>query len=473
MAKSKRKHKKGEVKAAYEAAQVSPYEPKRTTQRSVGDANASVLGGQRTLRDRARWLDENYDLASGVLDTLTTWTVGARGISFEPQPRTVDGEIHQEAADAIRDYWERWSYRPEASEQYTRAELEQLLCRSGDRDGEAFLLTLNRPSKSIPGLDFVVHALESDYCPMTLDTASGDYYQGVKRNRWGKPTEYLFYDRHPGALIQQPQYRAVSASQVLHLKTAKRLEQVRGVSIFSTVMDRFADLKDYEESERIAARIAAAMTAAIEKGSPDLYDSDNEEKEPRQFDIEHGIVFDNLRVGEKVNIIQGNRPNPELINFRSAMLKAISGGTGAGSSTISKNYDGSYSAQRQELVEQFAIYNMRTARFVSQITMPMARAFIGRLFANRLVPIDGLDLASIYDGEFKGPVMPWVDPVKEAQANLIQVQAGFKTLSQVHRERGLDPAQVIREADMERQRIADLGLNFNSILGASNDETMV
>lgn len=455
---------------AYEAAQSSPWEPGRSKNRSTGDADRSVFGAQGTLRDRARYLDENYDLASGVLDALVNWTIGPKGISVEPQPRRQNGELAQDLADQIRDYWERWGLRPEATQEHTRGEFERLLGRSLYRDGEVFVNPQNRQSPIIKGFPFLLRGLESDYCPMFSSVSDGEYHLGVKKNTWGRPISYLMYGTHPGSIYNpQLDYQPVSASNILHLKHAKRLEQTRGVSVFATVMNRFADLKDYEESERIAARIAAAMTATIEKGSPDMYDADSASPgEPRPFQIDHGIVFDNLQVGEKVSIIQGNRPNPELTNFRAAMMRAIASGTCASFSTTSKDYNGTYSAQRQELVEQFTAYSGLTMKFIGQYEVLIYRRFVAKLVDSRLINTIGVDLNSLFDAEYRGPVMPWVDPVKEANANLIQVRAGFKTLSQVHRERGMDPAQTLRESEMERRRIAEAGLNYSSIEESEN-----
>ncbi len=457
--------------ALYEAAQSNPWEPGRGKDKSTGSADRTLFGAQRTLRDRARNFDENYDIATGALDALVNWTIGPYGISVEPQIRSANGEINEDRCGEVRDYWNRWSLRPDASHEHTRAQLERLLGRSKYRDGEFFVTFQDRRPAMLPALGLVLKAMESDYCPMDSATSMGDFYQGIRKNNWGKPTEYLFYETHPGGHQAGLDYQRVPASQVIHSKFTKRLEQTRGVSIFATVMNRFADLKDYEESERVAARVAAAMTAYIKKGSPDMYDSDAaaQVEGKRSFQITPGIVFDNLLVGEEAGIIQGNRPNPELVNFRNAMLRAISAGTSASYSTTAKDYNGSYSAQRQELVEQFCAYNALTQEFIGQYEILVYRRFIDRLIAKRMISVAGIDLATLYDAEYRGPVMPWVDPQKETEANLIQVQAGFKTISQVHRERGLDPSQVMREAKMERDRIEREGLNFTSIERVSNE----
>ena len=67
-----------------------------------------------------------------------------------------------------------------------------------------------------------------------------------------------------------------------------------------------------------------------------------------------GMIFDSLLPGESVEILDANRPNSALIDFRSAMLKMVAAGAGSSYSSIARDYDGTYSSQRQELVESFA-----------------------------------------------------------------------------------------------------------------------
>ncbi len=54
----------------------------------------------------------------------------------------------------------------------------------------------------------------------------------------------------------------------------------------------------------------------------------------------------------------------------------------------------------------------------------------------------------------------WVDPVKDANAEILQIEAGLKSRTQALSERGYDAEQVDREIAAERQREAALGLDF-------------
>jgi lambda family phage portal protein len=54
----------------------------------------------------------------------------------------------------------------------------------------------------------------------------------------------------------------------------------------------------------------------------------------------------------------------------------------------------------------------------------------------------------------------WVDPMKDASAEILQIEAGLKSRTQALSERGYDAEQVEREIAAERKRELALGLDF-------------
>src|SRR5690606_9334604 len=54
----------------------------------------------------------------------------------------------------------------------------------------------------------------------------------------------------------------------------------------------------------------------------------------------------------------------------------------------------------------------------------------------------------------------WIDPAKDAAAEILQIEAGLKSRTQAIAERGHDAEQVDLEIAAERKREAALGLDF-------------
>lgn len=461
----------------YEAAK-----PDRTRKfaRDQRSPDLQVQQGAVALRTLARNLEQNHDIARGALRVLVNNVVGPNGIGIEPQPRRKDGTIHADYAKALRDAWRDWCQCPEVTQRHHWAKVQRLMVKTWLRDGEAFSQSL---IGNVPYLDhgtrvpFSLELFEADMIPMDYEDLGKNIRQGIQRNAWGKPTGFWVWKNFPNdrlTLSRSSDLKYIEAARMLHLAAIDRIGQMRGVSEFASVITRLEDIKDYEESERIAAKIAAALTAYIKKGSPDLYDPNaapvirdaNGNALPREIGLSPGTIIDELGIGEEVGLIDSNRPNPNLITFRQGQLRAVSAGIGASNSSVSRDYNGTYSAQRQELVEQWVHYAVLTDEFVGQFIQPVWQQFViaAHLSGVARMPSD-LAPFSEDDALYIGQSMPWIDPLKESKAWNQLVQDGFASEVEVIRKRGGNPRDVLEQIAAFRQEAKDRGLVFSSDAG--------
>lgn len=469
------------VKRAHARTVLSYYEAAkpdrlRKGRRETGSGNDAVLRAGATLRQTARHLEQNYDLALGVLNTLVANVVGPNGIGVEPQPRNADGSINDALARQILDLYKDWSIAPEVTKQHDWPSAQRMLARSWLRDGEVFSQTL---LGTIPGLDhgtrvpFSIEMLETDFVPMGMNaTAPNTVVQGVQLNAWGAPVGYNVYKANPieggSMLIAANGTKFVPAARMLHLKNVHRIRQLRGVSVFASVLNRFDDLKDYEESERIAAKIAASMAAFIKKGSPDLYEPVADETQ-RQMKFRPGMVFDDLRPGEEIGMIDTNRPNPNLETYRSGQLKAVAAGAGPTFSSIARSYDGTYSAQRQELVEGYVIYGTLANEFIGRIVRPVYEQFIAAAVASGVLKVPaGVVLETLDDASYMPPAMTWIDPKKEAEALGLMEDRCYVSGPEIIRRRGGNPLDTLEQQSRWVREKEAQGIPANAALPAAN-----
>jgi capsid protein len=98
------------------------------------------------------------------------------------------------------------------------------------------------------------------------------------------------------------------------------------------------------------------------------------------------MIITGLSPGEEIGMIDSNRPNPNLITFRGGQLRAVAAGVGASYSSLARDYDGTYSAQRQELVEQWVHYAVLTDEFVGQYVQPVWQDFVLTAHLSGVVP---------------------------------------------------------------------------------------
>lgn len=446
-------------KQAYEAAQVSHL---RKNSRDHGSGNAIVTLTGAALRNQARHLDRNHDIVSGGLSTLVQNIIGPTGINVVPTPRDADGNVVESVVDQIMPLYQAWSKRPEVTWMHDWPSVQRLLARTWLRDGEAFVQELRG---AVPLLEhwssvpFSLELLEPDLVPLGLNSAERRIMHGVERNAWGRAVAYHVYKTHPGdtSLLDQDTKR-VSSDLIHHVRTIDRIGQVRGVSILASTFTRLEDLKDYEESERIAAKIAASMAAVIIKGDPTLYNPDTP-AEHRKMRFQPGMVFDDLLPGESVQSIDSKRPNPNLEPYRNGQLRAIAAPMRISFSSLAKNYNGTYSAQRQELVEQYGAYGVLAYEFISQMVRPIYERFVAMaIVSGELVLPRNVTLAGAIGADYLPPAMPWIDPLKEITALTAQVRSGVRSLSSVIGERGGRMYDVLEQLSLEKAWARDRGL---------------
>ncbi len=151
----------------YEAAKKTRTHKANKEGRSANDA---LFVAGKSIREQARWLDENHDLSIGILDRLAERVIGANGIIIEPQPRDAQGELLTELADDLQRRFANWSIKREITGEYSRPELERVAHRSALRDGEGFgqcfrgkAVNLAHPNPQ--GTAFSIEALEADLVP--------------------------------------------------------------------------------------------------------------------------------------------------------------------------------------------------------------------------------------------------------------------------------------------------------------------
>ncbi len=428
----------------------------RKLARDWGSGNAIAGMDARQLRDQARHLERDLDLADNALNVLVQNTVGA-GIDVLSAPRLPGQPINRELALQLDDLWDAWWDAPEATRTHDYGMCQQLLARSWFRDGDAFYQDL---IGTVPyfehgtAVPYSFEMLEADLVPLDFNDPARNILQGVERNAWGRPIAFHVYKSHPGdPMGTRLETKRVSAEFMHCIALMKRLHQVRGLSVFASAMSRFEDVKDYEESERIAAKVAASMTFQIKKGSGEQYGADlggqailQDGVPIRELRLAPGAIFDDLLPGESIESLGTDRPNPNAATWRKEQLRAAAGGIGVSYSSLSLDYNGTYSAQRQELVEKWGSYLMLAERFIALCVRPQRMRFVEACVLSARVRLPrGWTLRDLAASTYVRPVMPWIDPLKEAYARGEAEDRGWVSPQQNTLQYGNNPAEVLRQ----------------------------
>lgn len=444
---------------SYEAAM--PGRTRSQMRRSVGDGDNAAAPSLLTLREQARHLDENHDLARGALNVLVQNVIG-KGIRISPQIKDISGDPVDDLNRRLMSLFRQWTEHPDVTGNYGWGQAQRLLARTLYRDGEALCKLISGDITSLnhrTNVPFSIELAEPDILDESYDDPARRIIQGVEKNGWGRSVAYHIHKTHPGSyrgyMVAAADLVRIPADNMLHLTCVDRIGQTRGVSKFAAVLTRLQDIKEYEESERVAARVAAAYCGYI-KRHEDISGDDSVRKQSgcRELHMVPGIIMDDLRPGEDIGMISPNRPNSGLEAFRDGQMRAAASGVGVSYSSLSKNYNGTYSAQRQELVEQYGHYEMLREEFVSVCLAPIWRRFVdvARLVIGHRMFI-GIDPLTLYHADFIGPARPWIDPKKEIEADILRISSGISSRHQIIQERGGNPEDL--RAQINRERMQD------------------
>lgn len=447
----------------------------RKIARDGGSGNAVVDQDAATLRNIARHLERDHDISRGALNTLVQNTVGT-GIDVEPAPRLPGQPVDQGLADELNALFTDWWERPEVTWRHDAGGMQRLLARSWFRDGESLLQHVQGYASGLNHgsvVPYSVEMIEADMLPLGLRDPARNIVQGIEVSGWGRPLAYHLFKGHPADLgfMLLTDTKRVPADRIEHIAMVDRIGQLRGLSVFASVISRLEDIKDYEDSERIAAKVAAALTAYVKKGIPGDYGTgDNNAasallapgsaRQYRSMQMVPGLIMDDLLPGEDIGLIDSKRPNPNAATFREGQLRAGSRGFGVTFSSLSGNYNGTYSAQRQELIEQWAGYAVLGEWFIAQAVRPMWRKFVESAVMAGLIklPRGWSDLRYVAAATFVRPAMPWINPVHEAEALEIQEDRGWIPTPEIIRRRGGEPGDVLEQQAAWQRRAAAAGV---------------
>jgi lambda family phage portal protein len=433
--------------------------PRRKMGPHSGDA--VMQHTRHKIRESARWLEENHAAAVSILEVLVTNIIGD-GTIVEPMVKTKGGELATDTNEALRRAWRDWMQSPEVTRDYAGCEFEAQIVRSWLRDGEVFGQHVTRGAayRWPTDLQYAVELIESDLVPFEHNEQPG-FTHGVRKDTWGGPIQYLVLLEHPGSATVRRgarigETKVVAAETMFHLKWTTRVRQTRGISILHAVIDTLLDLADYEDAERVAARVNAAQVIAIKSGyaPPETATSASGE---REYKVGPASIW-HLQPGEDVTAIRADRPNPNLDPFVSSQLRRVAGGTLTSYSSVSRDYNGTYSAQRQELVETQRFYKRLQRQYYDEALRQFYRFVIQEALRVRQVPVKDIDETSLFDVDMRGPGLIWIDPQKEANAAETDINIGIRSRQQIIRERGGDPEQVTKELETDEFERKDLAV---------------
>ncbi|MBV7264326.1 phage portal protein [Photobacterium sp. WH24] len=454
------------LKAKYEA--LSPRSGKRPNREKTPTRELARIS-QLPLAQQARWFEENYPIVSTALDEVVKCVVGADGLTAQPQPKTTDGKVSTEFARQIQRVYEKSGPVWCMDGRTTRPDSEQLITRSLVRDGESFSRIYAFDGHDFLGdVPYALELFECDHIPADLYDRKKGIVNGFQLGAYNRTTGYYFVP-DLSAFAQKPLF--IEVNQILHTRWQTRIGGLRGVSKMAPALLSIHNLKEYEDAVRLG-RLVAARIVLIHKKDKKGYVPEQEGNEEYSDDEQLSFDYGNILEADKEDdfkTLESAKGAESSDIYVQHQQRNITGTIGANNSAVTGIYNKSYSAQRQEMIDRWAGYIILRAILVRQHVRPAYEGWLNAaVISGVLKPPKDLDWTTLYDVTFTGPVMPWIDPYKEATSIKILKEIGMLPLTMALAQRGLDVSAVLEMYRQDKVEIERLELTELLTMVANN-----
>lgn len=454
---------------------------------SSGSPNEDINWNNLTLRQRSRMLYMASPVATSAIDTNRTKVVGT-GLTLKC---SVDRNLLGLSPDAARDWqqkteaefalWAEKAQNCDAIGQNNFAGLQQLAVKTWLASGDAFAAIKHNRVNKLQPYGLRVHLIEADRIS-TPDSFGGKalygntdgkdpstghmIYDGVEVDGNGQIVAYHIRNTYPNQITAaETVWTRVEAygertglPNILQIMDSERPDQYRGVPYLSKVVEPLLQLRRFTESELIAALIQSFFTAWIktttgteelpfnEVGAGDVMgvpsadpDADNISRSANEYELGSGVI-NVLEPDEDVVFGNPNIPSTNFDTFVKVISRFCGAAMGIPYDVLLMEFNSSYSAARAALLEAWEGFKMRRTWLVGRFCQPVYEVWLHEAVARGRIKAPGffddpLIRAAWCGANWIGPVQGSLDPLKEAKADLLLIDAGIKTHAEVTREK--------------------------------------
>ena len=259
---------------------------------------------------------------------------------------------------------------------------------------------------------------------------------------------------------------------VIHLMTAERPDQYRGVSFLAPVIEAILQIRRYTESELTAALVESFFTAFIKTEAdpnempfndtaPVDSESESEKYDPHEYEMGPGQI-NVMNPGEDVTFADPKRPASGFDAFVKSICTQIGASLEIPRDLLLKEFNASYSASRAALLEAWKSFKMYREWFSNDFCRPIYEIWLTEAVARGRINAPGffndpLIRDAWLGSEWVGPSQGQLDPVKEITAEIMAISEGLSTREDsTVRLNGGNWNSNIDQLSRENQKMEDL-----------------
>lgn len=446
----------------------------------INDFDSELKQDTPTLRSRSRDASINDVYARRYFRALRNNVIGPNGIQLKMVIRNTDnGTPDVYANTVIETEWNKF-IRSVTPDKMTMRELLGLVVETVARDGEIFLV--KRKGEQYGPYMLTLQVLEAEYCDIKMNgfaSNGNEIRNGIEYDSLGAPAAFYFWKSNPektGGLKNNEKIR-IEVADVLHIFDRERASQGRGFPWLSAALVSLKHLKQYEESELVAARVASAKMGFFTRpqGENQLGD-DADPLDPNAMlqEAEPGM-FDVLPDGYNLQTFDPENPNGNFPAFVKTILRGVAASVGVSYNLLANDLEStSYSSLRQGAIDERETFKACQQWLIDRLLTPVFEEWLEMLLAFR---INGIRLPLERYEKFNAPswrprTWAFIDVQKETAAIKMQLDENIRSRTDVVRQMGFDYVDVLQEIAQEQELAKVLGVVIEPTAEASKTALM-
>ena len=416
--------------------------------------NSDVYADLQKIVSRSRGVVQNNGYALKYITSVKTNVIGKNGIALQCMAKDDNGNYDKQANDLIEESWKCWSKVCDVTGTMTWADMQAQIIGAVAQDGEVLVRMIKNYDNDF---GFALQLIEADHLDLNLNDEHRRIVMGIELDGYNRPIAYHITKGHPSAVTYRGDHVRIPANEIIHLFKPLRVGQVRGVPWMHAGLSALNMLDKYQEAELTAARVAAGKMGFYKTPTGNEYMGDKEDNDVI-MEVEPG-TFEELPQGWDFQAFDPQHPTTAYQAFSKQVLRTVASAWGISYETLSNDRESvNYSSIRQGALEERdqwrAIQTWLSGRLHDRVYnewLPMAM-----LKGQVSLPLSKVDKFS--NVAWVGRGFAWVDPVKEAQANILLAKAGLKSHQEIVIEQGMNIDDVYARIAKEKEMREKLGI---------------
>jgi len=442
--------------------------------------NSLISQSGLTTLARARFLARNNAYATSAVECFTANLVGT-GILLNWKSPIENLEDAAAQKKDVQDLWNRFVAEADSEGVGDFYGMQSRVAAELFVAGEVFVRRRPRRLTDSLAVPLQLQLLPSEMLPvwLTMPLENGNVIrQGIEFDKRGRRIAYHFWKAHPGDQTVIPKWGErvrIPASEILHVFAPMEAGQIRGLSRLTPAIIPLWMLDLYDDAELDRKKTAALFSLFIKRADPDGEFFAQEQQRLKESGPEGGDAATAdvklepgsaqvLMPGEEIQVAAPADSGASYEPFIYRTLTRICAALGLPYSGVTgdkqkANYSNERSAQ---LDARRRFETLQDRCMIFQFCRPVVYWFLAAAHIGGALDLEGYadDPAPWHNVEHIPPKWNWVDPLKDIQAEILSVNAGFKARSMVIEEMGRDPVETDRRIKEDKDRADKLGLVF-------------